>query len=446
MKMKRRTVMYSFVVFFVIIFTLKVMTIRINYTETPMNLFKHNMQKRTSGQYITRLLLTDVQEWFTDNAPVNKFRKCSVKCEAVYGDVSKQSNINYDMVLGFPFQVEREGRGYCSSPPNAALQFKKSPTPERYLRLFSQIFLEPVNDFAKCKDDHDGNFEKESIDVSINYHRNSTLLINYSSAFRIPVHKRSDLIKDMHKRYHGVCVFVSNCKYYGAEKRLKLLEELAEHIPMRSYGSCFHNADTKLNKTETIKDCMLYLSFENNQMEDYVTEKFYDGFIPAPAPLMVYRGAPNIDDFSPTRSDQHPSFVDANQFETMKDLASFLNDLLKDKERYDKYFDWRKTGDPKVDFSAKFLDHMNSDWNNFPCRLCAITAEMQEARKVLSTFGIQPLQNQIKIGQVLFEKMLKKVDSKHHEELYILYDKAYGRYWRRGNEKTDWNRLDYEDM
>ena len=41
----------------------------------------------------------------------------------------------------------------------------------------------------------------------------------------------------------AVAAFVSNCRAAGAEERLNMMSELANYMPVHSYGSCNHNKD-----------------------------------------------------------------------------------------------------------------------------------------------------------------------------------------------------------
>ncbi len=410
----------------------------IEQEDAPTKLFKHLLQKRHL-QRKTTILITDVQKWFNERLTIEKFSECSVPCEATVGDLYKPVKIPYDMTLAFPFLMNIRGRGTCSSL-TSALDFKDSSTDDRFLRLYGQIYIEPNNEFSLCADTNDGQFEKEPLDISINYHRNSTLRLNYYSYSKIPTIPRSKIIDRSKERFKGFCVFISNCKTFGAAKRIAQVEELSNFVPMKSFGYCLHNADTELSKVEQLGECMFYVSFENSRLEDYVTEKFFDAFIATPAPLMVYLGAPNIEDFSPTDTNQHPAYIDASKFDSMQSLGEYMNKLINDPIEYDKYFEWRKTGDPMKDFGPKMLEQAHNDWDTMPCRICTAVAEMQEARKVLATYNIVPQAGNMKIDAKSFKMMLKNVNRSYHSALKQLYDIAYGRYWRKNNHNTEWNK------
>lgn len=78
----------------------------------------------------------------------------------------------------------------------------------------------------------------------------------------------------------AIAAFVSNCRAAGAEKRLAMMEELSKYMPVHSYGSCLNNkqepklSDVKAtNKQMILQRYKFYLSFENNIIKDYVSEK-----------------------------------------------------------------------------------------------------------------------------------------------------------------------------
>lgn len=82
-------------------------------------------------------------------------------------------------------------------------------------------------------------------------------------------------------------------------------------------------------------DYMFYLSFENSLCIDYVTEKIFDimqrNIIP-----VVYGGA-NYTRFLPPHS-----YINAEDFETVKELADYLQYIAKNPEEYVSYFWWRQ--------------------------------------------------------------------------------------------------------
>jgi len=131
---------------------------------------------------------------------------------------------------------------------------------------------------------------------------------------------------------------VSNC--YTHSNRESYVLELENYIPVDKYGSCGN-----LNCVgDTIADCYSYLSrtykfylaFENSVCVDYVTEKFYDCLNYDMVPV-VYGGA-NYSAISPPGS-----FIDTQDFQSPKALATYLTYLDKNPEEYAKYLSWKES-------------------------------------------------------------------------------------------------------
>jgi hypothetical protein len=80
-------------------------------------------------------------------------------------------------------------------------------------------------------------------------------------------------------------IFVSNC-HLVKSGRNEMIEGLSKHIPLHSFGSCFHNMETVKvgcnqphyeGKLCAIRQYKFYLSFENSIDDSYVTEKYWQG-------------------------------------------------------------------------------------------------------------------------------------------------------------------------
>lgn len=110
-----------------------------------------------------------------------------------------------------------------------------------------------------------------------------------------------------------------------------------------------------------------YLSMENTLLVDYVTEKFWEGFLADT--LMVYLGAPNAHDYAPAPH----SFVNALDFEGPEALAVSLKALAADPVAYEAYFAWRRPA--RVQVAPGFVRSMEDDLvrldnRSLLCRLC----------------------------------------------------------------------------
>ncbi|XP_059153268.1 alpha-(1,3)-fucosyltransferase C-like [Physella acuta] len=72
-----------------------------------------------------------------------------------------------------------------------------------------------------------------------------------------------------------------------------------------------------------------YLSFENSICKDYITEKLFRVFLPNINVIPVTRGGADY-----ARNIPEGTYVDANKFNTAKDLALYLKSMSTDVERY----------------------------------------------------------------------------------------------------------------
>ena len=132
--------------------------------------------------------------------------------------------------------------------------------------------------------------------------------------------------------------FVSST--FDLSGRRAYLRELADHLPIDSYGAFMRThrlePDTwRPAKLETIAAYPFTLAFENAIDRDYVTEKFFDPLVAGSVP--VYLGAPNVQDFAP--GDR--CFIDVRSFVGPSQLAEYLLALHQDPEEYGSYLAWR---------------------------------------------------------------------------------------------------------
>lgn len=124
---------------------------------------------------------------------------------------------------------------------------------------------------------------------------------------------------------------VSNCQDDPSE-RMALVDSLRKFVPVDIYGKCGQPCSKCMPKLG--REYFFYLAFENSLAVDYVSEKAFmmlgRGTIP-----VVYGGA-DYSKFLPPKS-----YINAQHFNTTKELADFLIALSKDQEEYLSYFWWR---------------------------------------------------------------------------------------------------------
>lgn len=162
----------------------------------------------------------------------------------------------------------------------------------------------------------------------------------------------------MAKKKKMISWVVSNCDDDPSE-RMALAHSLQKFIQIDVYGKCGKPCDRKSCKSKLAEEYFFYLAFENSLAMDYVSEKTFlmigHGTIP-----VVYGGA-DYSRFLPPKS-----YINAQDFSSTEELATFLTNLSKDTEEYLSYFWW--------------MDHYTINTGNSYSNLCA---RLQEERRKL---------------------------------------------------------------
>ena len=153
-----------------------------------------------------------------------------------------------------------------------------------------------------------------------------------------------------------VAWFVSNCKSLSA--RNEFVDRLKTLIDIDIYGKCGNMSCSRSNpvwcRQMLERDYKFYLSLENTLCEDYVTEKFFD--------QMRHNIIPIVFDLHGHHARIAPphSYINAADYESVRDLVNYLLLLDGNDTLYNEYFWWKKhyvTVGPEVN-------------NQGMCRLC----------------------------------------------------------------------------
>ena len=167
---------------------------------------------------------------------------------------------------------------------------------------------------------------------------------------------------DFDKVIKGASFIANNCD--SANKREEIvLALMATQLRVDSLSGCHNNAKPPAgvdmgNKAAVQGLYLFHLAFENQNTDDYVTEKLWGAL--ASGTLPVYLGAPNVKDHVPPNS-----IIVVNDFPSTQDLAEYLIRLTKDKALYESYHAWR-TKPMDAMFQKKFdFTHTHST-----CRIC----------------------------------------------------------------------------
>jgi len=130
-----------------------------------------------------------------------------------------------------------------------------------------------------------------------------------------------------------------------------------------SLSGCLHNAEPPNglgmeNKNELMRQYLFHLAFENQNEDDYITEKLWGSLQAGTVP--VYFGAPNIREHAPAGS-----IVIAADFGTPKALGEYLSRVASDKKLYERYHIWRRK-----DYPSEFAQKYNFTFVHSECRTC----------------------------------------------------------------------------
>lgn len=119
--------------------------------------------------------------------------------------------------------------------------------------------------------------------------------------------------------------------------RVKYYEELKKHIPVDVYGRQ-HLPLSMDMLHQTVSQYNFYLAFENSEHKDYITEKLWRNALSS-GTIPVVLGPPreNYEHFLPP-----DSFIHVDDFASAGELAQYLQELSRDTEKYQRYFQWRR--------------------------------------------------------------------------------------------------------
>ena len=140
------------------------------------------------------------------------------------------------------------------------------------------------------------------------------------------------------KAIKGAVFLARNC--HSRNGREGIVKKLMDsQLRVDSLSSCLHNAAPPpgvhlSNKKEVMSHYLFYLAFENQNIDDYITEKLWGPLEAGTVP--VYMGAPNVKDHAPNRS-----VIVMDDFATTEELAEYLYKVANDKELYESYHKWR---------------------------------------------------------------------------------------------------------
>lgn len=144
--------------------------------------------------------------------------------------------------------------------------------------------------------------------------------------------------KPFNERNKKICWLVSN---WNSNFRNRYYEEMKKYMDIKVFGG-FTKDPRRYQKCQIISDCKFYMSFENANHTDYITEKlWYNAYQCGAIPIVLGTSRKNYENLGIPGD----SFIHVNDFENAKELADFIDKVAEDKNIYKKYFNWRKGRD-----------------------------------------------------------------------------------------------------
>ena len=203
--------------------------------------------------------------------------------------------------------------------------------------------------------------------ITMTYKLDSTFLTDYKSFYnwstlletpdyidQFKLYYTNEKQLNLNKKLKGNIIWiVSHCE--TPSRREKYVKEMLNYIDIDIYGNCgsyFSNSQAipcshkepgcgdKLN--ELLNSYKFYLSFENSLCDDYISEKFWKLYYPDKLfkvnTVPVVRGAR---DYQYKKVAAPNSYINADNFESPKKLADYLNYLTRNETEYSSYFKWK---------------------------------------------------------------------------------------------------------
>ncbi|KAJ8031926.1 Alpha-(1,3)-fucosyltransferase 7 [Holothuria leucospilota] len=123
--------------------------------------------------------------------------------------------------------------------------------------------------------------------------------------------------------------------------RTGFVRDLSKYLPMDLFGACgSHLIPRNESGSEILKNYKFYIAFENSCCSYYITEKFWKALGEYESvPIVIGSSKSEYESVAPPNS-----FVYADDFDSMEDLASYIKKVANDEALYNKFHEWRKYG------------------------------------------------------------------------------------------------------
>lgn len=195
---------------------------------------------------------------------------------------------------------------------------------------------------------------KNLFNLTMSYHPQADITVPYGKLIAKEKPSR-DFVIPINKS-HEACWVVSN--YQKRHRRSAVFQELKKTLNVQVYGRFARKPLPKEALLPTISRCYFYLAFENAQSPHYITEKLWkNAFQSGTVPVVLGPARRDYEAVAPPES-----FIHVDDFNSTKDLATYLRSLIQDPEKYNAYFTWRQN------YTVKLY----TDWRERLCNICPL--------------------------------------------------------------------------
>ena len=287
-----------------------------------------------------------------------------------------------------------KNRNYYYSAKKLRLVRNGLPLAQKWIYLSHENPLKDVNVYKP----YDGLFN-----WTATFSRKSNIFVPYQG-FESKVKARHKMRNYAKEKTGLVAWAVSNCR---SKLRLDYVLQLQRYVSVTVYGKCNCYFEKRRYCKHFNEDCNMelskykfYLAFENSFCDDYVTEKYWERIQQDVVPVVM---GSNYDGLVVPGS-----YIDVNDFGSIRELADYLIYLDRNDDEYNKYFAYKRT--------------FTVGSENLFCRICE-KLNSEEAKKESKVILSKEFsyENNCGAGRVKSAKFQKQIDNVGTDDDNLLF-------------------------
>ena len=291
---------------------------------------QHN--RNTISNETHTILWFNGPDYFSLDVIHSQFQKCLYSnCLAT----SDRTLLKKSSAILFCTTCEKMGRG----PP---LKIDERPTNQVWV-LFS---TEPPHNHL-YQDDFRHHLWKDTVNWSMTHRQDSDIFMPYGylqTRTHVPERNYSEIFR---RKTKFAAWIVSHCG--ASSMRDSFVRKLQGYgLQVDIYGKCGNPLEEDVIHM-IISSYKFYLSLENANCKDYVTEKFFNYF--ALDTIVIARGGADYGRLLPS-----DSFIDTSHFRTIKQLVDFLILVNSSETLYSNFLRRKDRYEVKMDYQPSFCD------------------------------------------------------------------------------------------